>query len=108
MTIHRENCPNINFLEKERLIGVQWQVKENATFTASIKVVATKSDNNIGKLTNLITGLKIAIKGFDAKDVGDSFFCTLIIDVKNKTELQNAINQIKNMKNVIEVYRSEK
>lgn len=108
VTIHRHNCNNLQFLEKERLIDAQWQVKENATFTASIKVIATKSDNNIGRLTNLITGLKIAIKGFDAKDMGDTFICTLIIDVKNKAELESAINAIRNMKNVTDVYRSER
>ena len=108
VTIHRCNCPNISYLEPERLIEAQWQVKENATFTAIIKVVAVKSDNNIGRLTNLITGLKIAIKGFEAKDVGDNFLCTLVIDVKNKKELESAINSIRNMKNVTNVYRSER
>ena len=108
VTIHRANCPNISYLESERLIEAQWQVKENATFTAIIKVIAIKSDNNIGKLTNLITGLKIAIKGFEAKDVGDNFLCTLVIDVKNKKELESAINSIRNMKNVTNVYRSER
>lgn len=108
VTIHRANCPNISLLEPERLIEAQWQVKENATFTAIIKVIADKSDNNIGRLTNLITGLKIAIKGFDAKDVGDNFICSLVIDVKNKAELESAINSIRNMKNVTKVFRSER
>jgi GTP pyrophosphokinase len=108
VTIHRKGCPNLAYLESERLIDAQWQVKENSTFTASIKVVAEKSDNNIGNLTNLITGLKISIKGFEAKDVGDNFVCTLIIDVKNKDELESAINSIRNMKKVTSVYRSER
>lgn len=108
VTIHRANCPNLQLLENERIIEAQWQVKENATFTAIIKVVANKSDNNIGRLTNLITGLKIAIKGFEAKDVGDNFICSLVIDVKNKAELESAMNSIRNMKNVTNVYRSER
>ena len=108
VTIHRINCPNISYLEPERLIEAKWQIKENATFTAIIKVIADKSDNNIGRLTNHITGLKIAIKGFDAKDVGDNFICSLVIDVKNKKELDSVINSIRNIKNVTNVYRSER
>ncbi len=108
VTIHRKNCANLNFLENDRLIDAQWQVKENTTFSAHIKVIALKSDNNIGRLTNLITALKINIKGFDAKDVGDSFICTLVIDVKNKEELDSALCSIRNLKNVINVYRSER
>ena len=90
------------------MIDAQWQVKENATFMATIKVIAEKSDNNIGRITNLITGLKINIRGFDAKDVGDSFICTLRIEVKNKAELESAMTSIRNLKNVTSVFRSEK
>ena len=108
VTIHRANCPNLNYLERERLVDAKWQVKDNAKFTAIIKVVAEKAQNNIGKFTNLITGLKIAIKGFEAKDVGDTFICTLVIDVKNKSELENAINSIRSTKGVTSVYRSER
>ncbi|MBQ8792481.1 MAG: bifunctional (p)ppGpp synthetase/guanosine-3',5'-bis(diphosphate) 3'-pyrophosphohydrolase, partial [Clostridia bacterium] len=108
VTIHRLNCPNLHYLEEERLVDATWQVKDNATFTAIIKVVAEKSDNNIGKITNQITSLKIAIKGFDARDVGDSFFCTLIIEVKNKGELESAINAIRSIKGILSVQRSER
>ncbi len=108
VTIHRRNCPNLKYLEPVRLIDAKWQVKEGATFSSIIKVVAERSDNNLVKLTNLITSLKINIKGFDAKDVGDSFICTLRIEVKNKEELNNAIKSIRNLKNVTEVYRSER
>lgn len=108
VAIHRRNCPNIAFLEKERLIDAQWQSKPGATFTACIKVVADKSNMNIVKLTTLLTGLKFNLKGFDAKDAGDSYVCNLIIDVKNKAELDEAINSIRNIKNVTDVYRSER
>ena len=108
VTVHRSNCPNLKYLEPERLINATWLVKEGTTFPATIRVTANKADNNIAKLTNLITSLKINIKGFDAKDVGDTFVCSLRIEVKNKGELDSAINSIKNIKNVTNVQRSEK
>lgn len=108
VTVHRSNCPNLKYLEPERLINATWLVKEGTTFPATIRVTANKADNNIAKLTSLITSLKINIKGFDAKDVGDTFVCSLRIEVKNKGELDSAINSIKNIKNVTNVQRSEK
>ena len=72
-----------------------------------LKLLQKKANNNIAKLTTLLTGLKAIIKGFDAKDVGDNFVCTLILEVKNIAELNSIINSIKNMKNVTSVYRSE-
>jgi len=108
VTIHRLNCPNLNYLEEERLVEANWHSKENTTFTAIIKVIAEKSDNNIGKMTNQITSLKISIKGFDARDVGDSFLCTLVLDVKNKAELESAINAVRSIKGILSVQRSER
>lgn len=108
VAIHRKNCPNLAYLESERLIDAQWQSKPGTTFTACLKVVADKTNINIGKLTSLLTGLKFNLKGFDAKDAGDNYVCTLIIDVKNKNELEDAINSIRNIKNVTNVYRSER
>ena len=108
VTIHRSNCLNLKYLESERLIDAQWQVKEDATFTATIKVIADKNNINIAKLTNLITSIKMNIKGFDIKDSIDNYICNLVIEVKNKNELNSAINSLKNIKNVISVYRSER
>ena len=108
VTIHRCNCQNLKYLELERLIDAQWQIKENATFTASIKIIASNDNNNISKITSLISGLKINIKGFEAKNIGDNFVCNLIIEVKNKNELNSAITSIRNLNTVISVYRSER
>ncbi len=108
VTIHRSTCQNLPYLENDRLIDAKWQNKEDATFIASIMIVASKTDNNIGKLTNAITSLKITIKGLTAKDNDDNFLFNVVVEVKNKAELERVINSIKNIKNVISVYRSER
>ena len=83
VTIHRHNCPNIKYLEPERLISAQWQTRDDTSFMASLKVIAEKAENNIAKLTTLITNMKLPIRGFEAKDVGDKFDCLISIEVKN-------------------------
>ena len=108
VTIHRHNCPNIKYLEPERLISAQWQTRDDTSFMASLKVIAEKAENNIAKLTTLITNMKLPIRGFEAKDVGDKFDCLISIEVKNIEELNKVISAIKTIKNVTEVYRSEK
>ena len=52
--------------------------------------------------------MKLPIRGFEAKDVGDKFDCLISIEVKNTDELNKVISAIKTIKNVTEVYRSEK
>ena len=52
--------------------------------------------------------MKIALKGFEAKDNGDTYLCSLGISVKNTNEVNKIINSLKNINNVFEVARSER
>lgn len=108
VTIHRQSCPNLKYLEPERLIGAQWQIRENASFLAHIKVEVEKADNNIAKLTTIISNLKVPMLSFEAKDVGDRFDCMVGIEVKNADQLGKIITSIKSLSDVIDAYRSEK
>lgn len=108
VTIHRKSCPNLKYLESERMIDATWAAKEGNSFIASIHVTADKANNNIAKFTTLITNMKINIVGFDAKDVGDNFICNLAVQVKNKEELDKVMQSIRTLRNVTQVYRSEK
>lgn len=107
VALHRKTCPNLKYLEPERLIEAKWQPRENATFATVIKIIADKGDSNIAKFSASIASLKITIKGLDVKEVEDSLICTLIVDVKNKEELDSIMNSLSNIKNVISVQRSE-
>lgn len=108
VTIHRQSCPNLKYLEPERLIGAQWQIRENASFLAHVKVEVEKADNNIAKLTTIISNLKVPMLSFEAKDVGDRFDCMVGIEVKNADQLGKIITSIKSLSDVIDAYRSEK
>ncbi len=107
VAIHRKNCPNLKFLEQERLIEAQWQSRDNATFVSVIKVIADKGDNNISKFSSLITSMKITIKGLDVKEIDQTLVATVIVEVKNKEELDSIMNALSNIKNVINVQRGE-
>lgn len=108
VTIHRQSCPNLKYLEPERLIGAQWQIRENASFLAHVKVEVEKADNNIAKLTTIISNLKVSMLSFEAKDVGDRFDCMVGVEVKNADQLGKIITSIKSLSDVIDAYRSEK
>lgn len=108
VTIHRQSCPNLKYLEPERLIGAQWQIRENTSFLAHVKVEVEKADNNIAKLTTIISNLKVPMLSFEAKDVGDRFDCMVGVEVKNADQLGKIITSIKSLSDVIDAYRSEK
>ena len=107
VTLHRKTCPNLKYLEQERLIEASWQARENATFTVVLRIVAYKADDNIAKFSANITSQKISVKGLDIKVSDDKFFCSLVVEVKNKEELEDIIGSLSKIKNVISVQRSE-
>ncbi len=108
VTIHRHNCPNLKYLEKERLICATWQEKEGASFLANICVVADKIGNSVAKITNLLANQKINLKGFEARENKDNIVCNLAVEVKNREDLNKIMNSIRAINNVIEVQRSER
>ncbi len=108
VTIHRKSCSNLKYLESERLINAEWSTKEKKNFIATIHVVANKSNNNIAKLTTLITNMKVLITAFDAKDVGENFICDIAVAVKNTAELEKVMTNVRSLKNVTYVQRSER
>lgn len=107
VTIHRRNCSNVKNLEPERILDAQWSSKDETSFVASIKIVADKKDGNLAKFTTVITNMKVTITGFEARDVGDTFYAVIAIKVKNKTELNKVINLISGINGVQRVFRSE-
>ena len=108
VTIHRHNCQNLKYLEPERLISAQWQSKENSTFMASLKVIINKIDNNLAKVTSLIASLKLPLRGFEVKENDDKFDCRVTVEVKNTEELNKNIALLQTLKDVVDVYRSER
>ena len=108
VTIHRHNCANLKYLEPERLVSANWLQQKNGSFLAVIKVIMEKGENNIVKLTTHIVNMKVTLKGFEVKDCGDNYACSLGVEVKNKEEVDKILNSLKNIKDVIEVYRGER
>lgn len=108
VTIHRRNCPNLKYLEPERLVEASWEGRENAAFSASVKVVTEKTATILASLTTIISNLKISIIGFDAKDSGDIYNITIVVMVKNKEELDKVMSSIRSLKNVLQVYRGDR
>jgi GTP pyrophosphokinase len=108
VTIHRHNCPNLKYLEPERLIEATWQEKEGASFLANICIEADSLENCVGKITNSLASQKVAIKGFEAKENKGNTVCNVAIEVKNKNELEKIMNSLRALNGVINVQRGER
>ena len=102
------NCPNLKYLEPERLIDATWQDKEDALFLANICVEADSLENCVTKITNLLVSQKVTMKGFEAKENKDRITCNIAIEVKNRGELEKIMNSLRALNGVISVQRGER
>lgn len=107
VTIHRHNCPNLKYLEPERLIKAEWQDTKGESFTAAIKIHADMVASVVSTLNNIAISFKNKLKGFSFKEVKDEYVFNIILMVSNKDEIDEAIKSFENIKYVRKVYRSE-
>lgn len=106
VTIHRKECPNLKYLEKERLISAKWEQNSDSKYTAIIKVVSSDAKAS-DYINNVARNLKLTLKGFSSKKVKDDIIFDIIIEVKDKSEIDSAIKTFESVKGVEKVYRSE-
>ena len=106
VTIHRKECPNLKYLESERLISAKWEQNAGSKFLAAIKVVS--SDDKAGDyINNVARNLKLNLKSFSYKKVKNDLVFDIIIEVSNKNDIDSAIKTFESVKGVEKVYRSE-
>lgn len=105
VTIHRHDCANLKYLEKERLISAEWEDKVKNEFFAELKIFADKQPDSLMKITVLLSNMKITIKKLTANEKADVFVCDVSIVVRNKEELERVIKELKNGKGIRNVAR---
>lgn len=107
VTIHRKECINVKNLEPERLIKVEWQKDLVSDFITTIKVETENNPKMIKVLTDFSRTLKGKLKGFGFIELENKIQFQIVVQIKNKSELDSIIKNIKSIKNVQTVYRSE-
>lgn len=107
VTIHRSGCQNLKYLEPERLIKAEWQDSLVSNFTAVIKVYADNKNSVINNLNTVARDLKGRLKGFGYKEIKDELVFDIVVQISNKTELENIIKSFESVKDVRKVFRSE-
>ena len=107
VTIHKESCPNLKYLEKERFMPAEWEGVSGASFVAVIKIHADNVNSVITNLNALARELKTKLKGFGYKEIKDELVFEIVVSVSNTQELEQMMKVFEKVKYVRKVYRSE-
>ena len=111
ISIHRKDCVNMLSLpenELGRLINVEWDLKKDKmTFNASITILAEDKKGLLAEVSRLCEEMDINMTYANVK-VDKSSLCTmnLTLAISNTDDIEKIMARMKQIKGVIDVYRS--
>ncbi|GHS89543.1 GTP diphosphokinase [Synergistales bacterium] len=113
ITVHRQNCPSVQNVDKERLIDVSWNNGPNSGkfYTARIKVEATDRGDLVRDIAQVISQGSGSIQGGGIQgmkvSIIDNTLARMRFDlrVKNLEHLYEITGKINGVRGVIEVER---
>lgn len=112
ISVHRSDCVNIlNLAEEEkrdRLIEVFWadMEKECDDFCAQIEIYAANRHKLLSDISTLISNEGLSINAMNVTTDDDVAHFVLAVQLGSTKQLDSLIGKIKNIKDVLKVYRS--
>ena len=99
VTIHTQNCPSIQDLDPERVVDVQWNVKEKTTYPVHLRVVTKDKKGLLADISAVISALDVNISHAEINTTPDleatSDFNIEVKDLKQFSELTAALRKLK-------------
>ncbi|MGI6113311.1 MAG: RelA/SpoT family protein [Mahellales bacterium] len=108
VSIHRKDCNNIKdgFFEEERLIEVEWEANNSASYKTEIQIIATDKYELLSEINKLINDMKISVTAVNAKTNKDNTaIINLTVEITNTEQLEKIMAQFKKLPEIKEVYR---
>ncbi len=105
--VHRADCHAVRNMEAERLVPAEWsQLSGNATFQATIEIVAEDKCGIMAEITKVITNEGLSMVAINArKDRSGNAFSTITVEISNNDQVNQLITKLGQITNVIKVYR---
>ncbi len=112
VSIHRQDCINVAAMyqdenERARLIDVSWENRREASYLSKIKIVCSDRDGLVLEVANLVNDTRVSMKSVNARSTKDSIaIVEITVDVRNTDQLNTLMKNLRKLKDVIEVTRS--
>ena len=112
VSVHKKDCPNIASLtqDSDRLIDVEWAVNTESSFEAALQIHADNRPGTLLEISALLSGLDINIVSINGRPMhdGSKYVVEMTFDVKNSSQMETVVTNLKKLKCVYDVYRQYK
>lgn len=110
VTVHTVNCPTTEELDPERIVDVQWNIKEKQTYPVNMRVVCRDKKGLLAEVSAVISSLDINISHaeVETKKADMQAILSFKLDVNDLQQFNHILFAIKKLKSVISVERVRK
>jgi GTP pyrophosphokinase len=108
ITVHTQNCPHLQKLDIERIVEVNWDLRQKNAYPVHIKVVCTDRKGVLTEVSSVITSLDVNISFAQVETTDMIASCSFIIDVYDTQQLNAVFSAIRQLKIVRSIERIRK
>jgi GTP pyrophosphokinase len=112
VSVHRKDCKNYmkalgNQEEAGRWVRVAWANTEADIYSTSLFITARERSGIVMDVATILNALKIKMTSLTAKDLGDVTTVAIVIEVKNRDELNTALARLQSVPDVLDISRGD-
>ncbi|MGA2525832.1 MAG: bifunctional (p)ppGpp synthetase/guanosine-3',5'-bis(diphosphate) 3'-pyrophosphohydrolase [Smithellaceae bacterium] len=105
ITVHTQNCPHIKKLDADRIVDVEWNIKEKHAYPVHIRVVCSDRKGVLTEVSSIISSFDINISYAQVETIDMIATCNFVIDVNDLHQLNQIFSTIRQLKFVKSIER---
>ena len=106
ITVHTANCPMVQDVNPERLVDVQWNIKEKRSYPVDIKVICNDKKGLLAEISSVMLFKNVNINRARIDTTPErGVICNFEIEVNNLKQFNEVVSELKKLKSVVSVDR---
>jgi len=106
ITVHTAGCPVTRDMDPERLVDVEWNIKEKQTYNAHMRVICRDKKGVLAEISSIISALDVNISHAEIDTRPDmQAICDFWVDVNDLGQFNATVTAIKKLRGVLSVER---
>ncbi len=107
VSVHRVDCSTLDEVEKERLLDVEWDTSVPTVRPVRVQVEAQNYAGVFADVAQVLKAASVNIQQVNSrKSSGNHTQINMVLEIKDANQLHHIMNEIKSVKNVIDVIRT--
>ncbi|MGD0021880.1 MAG: bifunctional (p)ppGpp synthetase/guanosine-3',5'-bis(diphosphate) 3'-pyrophosphohydrolase [Smithellaceae bacterium] len=98
ITVHTQNCPHLKRLDTDRIVDVEWNMKEKHAYPVHIKVVCSDRKGVLTEVSSVISSFDINISYAQVETIDMIATCNFVIGVNDLYQLNQIFSAIRQLK----------